>query len=259
MSTTPYHIGFGQADLEPKTTIALLSGDPHRSTMIATTKLANGRMLSDGRGLDSWAATLPSGRPIVCATSGMGGPSASIVINELAQIGIRTIIRIGTSGSIQPHVAAGSIVIPYAALSRSGAADDVAPTEYPAAADPFLTVALASAAAELGAASGVVHHVGITASVDTFFEGQGRTASSTNPHLLRRHEGMIDEYAHLGILNFEMEAATLFKLGGVYGLKTGCVLAIVAQRNASEDVDLSIKDRAVDVAVDIAIRAADTF
>jgi uridine phosphorylase len=177
----------------------------------------------------------------------------------LAQVGIRTIIRIGTSGSIQPHVAAGSIVIPYAALCRHGAADDVAPPEYPAAADPFLTVALAQAATDLAETSGVEHHVGITASVDTFFEGQGRTASSANPHLLRKHEGMIDEYAHLGILNFEMEAGTLFKLGGVYGIKTGCVLAIVAQRNASEDVDLSLKDRAIDVAIDIAVRAASAF
>ncbi len=254
-SLRPYHIGFGRADLAADTTIALLSGDPHRSTHIAKDRLANAQLLSDGRGLNSWAATLPTGRPVVCATSGMGAPSASIVINELAQIGITTIIRVGTSGSIQPHVAIGSVVIPYAALCRHGAAEDIAPTEYPAAADPFLTVALANTAKSLG----VSHHVGITASVDTFFEGQGRTTSSANPHLLRRHEGMIEEYVHLGILNFEMEAGTLFKMGGVYGLRTACVLAIIAQRNASETPDLALKDQAVDAAVSIAIQTADTF
>ncbi len=249
----PYHIGFGIADLAPDTTVALLSGDPHRSTHIATQRLGAAQMLSNGRGLDSWSAQLPSGRPVVCATSGMGAPSASIVINELAQIGIRTIIRIGTSGSIQPHVEVGSLVIPHAALCRHGAADDIAPTEYPAAADPFLTVSLANAAA----AAGISYHVGVTASVDTFFEGQGRTQSSANPHLLRKHEGMIEEYAHLGILNFEMEAGTLFKMGGVYGLRTACVLAIIAQRNASEEPDLAAKDRAIDDAITIAIAGAD--
>jgi uridine phosphorylase len=251
----PYHIGFGKADLPPETTVAFLSGDPHRSTYIANEHLFSANLLSDGRGLTSWAANLPGGRPVVCATSGMGAPSASIVINELAQIGITTIIRIGTSGSIQRHVEVGSLVIAYAALCRQGAAQDIAPTEYPAAADPFLTVALSQMATRMG----TPHQVGIVASVDTFFEGQGRTASSANPHLLRTHEGMIDEYARLGILSFEMEAGTLFKIGGVYGLQTACVLAIIAQRNASEDPDLTLKDQAIDSAIRLAVATADAF
>lgn len=256
MSTIrPYHIGFSAADLEEGTTIALLSGDPGRSRHIAESKLVGARLLSDERGLDSYAATLSNGRPVVCATSGMGAPSASIVINELAQIGITTIIRIGTSGSIQRHVAIGSVVIAHAALCRHGAADDIAPPEYPAAADPFLTVALANAASE----AGVAHHVGVTASVDTFFEGQERTATSANPHLLRRLQGSMDEYVNLGILNYEMEAGTLFKMGGVYGISTGCVLAIIAARHDAENPDLALKATAVDNAIDVAIRAAATW
>jgi uridine phosphorylase len=254
-STRPYHIGFGTADLPPDTTIALLSGDPKRSQHIALHRLTGGTLLSDERGLSSYSATLPGGKPVVCATSGMGAPSASIIINELVQVGIRTIIRIGTSGSIQPHVKSGSVVIPYASLTRHGAAEDIAPTQYPAAADPFLTVALAAAAQE----AGITHHVGITASVDTFFEGQGRTASSANPYLLRRLEGMIEEYVHLGILNFEMESGTLFKMGGVYGITTGCVLAIIAERTEDENPDLAKKDQAVEDAITIAIATADSW
>src|SRR5690606_29784526 len=105
--TALYHIGFGPEDLDEGTTVALLSGDPGRSELIATEHLSDSRDLSRHRGLDSFAARLPGGAPVVCATSGMGAPSMSIVVNELVQVGITTIIRIGTSGSIQDHVPTG--------------------------------------------------------------------------------------------------------------------------------------------------------
>ena len=248
-----YHIGFGAADLPAGTTIALLSGDPGRSELIASNYLGGMRELSRNRGLDGFVAELPGGAPVVCATSGMGAPSASIVVNELVQAGITTIIRIGTSGSIQEHVRSGSVVIPTGALTNHGAANDIAPPEFPAVADPFLTVALAGEAARLG----VDHHVGIVASTDTFFEGQERSESSANPHLLRRLRGMIDEYHDLGILSFEMEAGTLFKMGSVYGVRTAAVLGIVAQRHEAEEPDLSAKDVAVDAAIRVAIAGAD--
>ena len=216
-----YHIGFGPADLPAGTEIALLSGDPGRSELIATEHLDGMHVLSRNRGLDGFLATLPGGAPIVCATSGMGAPSASIVVNELVQAGIRTVIRIGTSGSIRDDVRIGSVVIPSGALTNQGAANDIAPPEFPAVADPFLTVALANAAGRLG----VEHHVGIVASTDTFFEGQERSGSSANPNLLRRLRGMIDEYHGLGILSFEMEAGTLFKMGAAYGVRTAACSA----------------------------------
>ena len=135
-----YHLGFGAGDLDDGTTIALLSGDPSRSERIASEHLDGMRVLSRHRGLDAFAATLPGGAPVVCATSGMGAPSMSIVVNELVQVGIRAIIRIGTSGSIQEHVRIGSVVIGSGALTNQGAALDIAPVEFPAVADPFLTV-----------------------------------------------------------------------------------------------------------------------
>ncbi|MBA3281653.1 MAG: nucleoside phosphorylase [Acidimicrobiia bacterium] len=250
-----YHLGFGRSDLPEGCDLVLLSGDPGRSELLATEHLTDGRPLGRNRGLDSYLARLPGGRPVICATSGMGAPSMSIVVNELVQVGARTIIRIGTSGSIQDDVRAGHVVIGSSALTNQGAADDVAPVQYPAAANPFLTVALARAATRLG----VVHHVGTVASTDTFFEGQERSASSANPHLLRRLVGTIDEYAGLGILSFEMEAGTLFKMGGVYGFAAGCVVGVVAQRTEDESVDLAEKDAAVDRAIRTAIEAADRW
>ena len=253
MNERLYHVGFGAADLPAGTTLALLSGDPGRSELIATQHLAGSHELARNRGLDAFVAELPGGRPVVCATSGMGAPSMSIVVNELVQAGITTIVRIGTSGSIQDHVRAGHVVIGSGALTNQGAADDIAPPQFPAAADPFLTVALARAAAALG----VTHHVGVMASTDTFFEGQERSASSANPHLLRRLRGMIDEYRDLNVLSFEMEAGTLFKMGLVYGFAAGCVVGIVAQRTEDERPDLTEKDAAVDRAITVAIAAAD--
>jgi uridine phosphorylase len=250
-----YHINFAKEDLgknPPK--IALLSGEPERSRDIAQNHLQNAFMLSEYRGLNSYLAYLPNQEPILVATSGMGAPSLSIVVNELIQVGIAKIIRIGTCGSIQPHVSIGSLVISQAALCRQGAASDIAPIEYPAAADPFLTVALVRSARELN----LDYHLGITASVDTFYEGQERYQSSANPNLQRWLQGITEEYRALNILNYEMEAGTLFKMAGVYRFAAACICAVVAQRTEQETVVIKSKETAVKNAIAVAIKAAET-
>ena len=110
---------------------------------------------------------------------------------------------------------------------------------------------------EAPASLGVDHHVGVMASVDTFYEGQERSASSANPQLLRRLRGLIDEYQALGILNFEMEAGTLFKMGAVYGFAAGAVCAIVAQRSQAEEPLHDVVAAAVDRAIRVAVAAAE--
>lgn len=256
MSDRLYHVGFGRSDLGADApTVVLLSGDPNRSKHIAEARLTNSRTLSENRGLNSYVADLPNGQPVLCATSGMGGPSTSIVLNELAQIGLTTVIRVGTTGSIQPHVPAGSVIISSAALSRQGAALDIAPAEFPAVADPFLTVRLSAEADRLG----IEHYVGITASVDTFFEGQERTQSSANPVLLRRLQGITAEYRALGILNYEMESATVFTIASVYGMRAGCICAVVAQRTEGENVIMAEKDDAIERAISVAIATAQSW
>ena len=248
-----YHIGFGSSDLGgwvPE--LVLLSGDPQRSEFIATQRLTNSRLLSEHRGLTSYVAMLPNGVEVLCSTSGMGGPSTSIVMNELAQLGARTVIRVGTTGSLQPYVNVGSVIITNAALRRQGATLDLAPVEFPAVSDPFVTVALADAATSLR----VPYHVGITASVDTFFEGQERSASSANPHLLRHLQGITEEYRHLGVLNYEMESATVFTCASIYGMRAGCVCAVIAQRTEGENVVMEAKDEAIERTIAVAIAAS---
>ena len=250
-----YHVGFGLSDLEPNPPIvALLSGDPERAKLIADTYLEDVTTLSEHRGLFSYVGTLENGKRMLSATSGMGAPSLSIVVNELIQLGIKTIIRVGTCGSIQDHVKAGSVVISKAALCRQGAANDIAPLEYPSSADPFVTVAMANTAKELN----VEHHVGITASVDTFYEGQERSGGA-NPHLMRSNQGMILEYMNLNVLNFEMESGTLFKMANVYGFQAACVCAVVAQRTENESIVLEKKDQAIKNAILVAVKTAAQF
>lgn len=244
-----YHIGFGRDDLgQNPPTIALLSGDPERACSIAQKYFQDVRLLSENRGLNSYLGNLANGITILSATSGMGAPSLSIVVNELIQVGIRKIIRIGTCGSIQAHVPVGSIVISSAALCRQGAANDLAPVEYPASADPFLTVSLVKAARELK----IEYYMGITASVDTFYEGQERI-DSANPYLRRSLQGITEEYRRLNILNYEMECGTLFKMAGVYNFAAACVCGVVAQRTVGENVILEEKDLAVSKAIAVAI------
>lgn len=247
-----HHVLFGSDDLpSPSPTFAFLSGDPERARKVAHEHLTDVTTLSENRGLNSYLGYL-DGVPVLSCTSGMGGPSASIVINELAQLGLKTIVRIGTTGSIQPHVRAGSVIITQAALCRQGAANDIAPVEFPSAADPFLTVTLAEAAREIG----VAVHVGVTASVDTFFEGQERSQSSANPHLMRSLQGMTEEFRHLGVLNYEMESGLLFKQCLVYGLAAGCVLAVIAERTESEEILLDAKVIAERDAIAVAVAGA---
>jgi len=179
----------------------------------------------------------------------MGAPSMSIVVNELVQVGINKIVRIGTCGSIQPHVEVGSVVISQGSLCRQGAANDIAPPEYPAVADPFLTVALANTASTLKHD----YHLGITASVDTFYEGQERTESSANQHLQLWLRGITEQYRRLNILNYEMESGTLLKMAGVYGFAAACICAVVAQRTEGEKVIVEQKQLAIERAIAIAV------
>jgi len=249
-----YHIGFNTGDLgEHPPITALLCGAPERTRQIAMTTegVSCLKTLSQNRGLHSYLLALDTGQPLLAATSGMGAPSLSIVVNELFAAGIRRIIRVGTCGSIQKRVRVGSVVISNAALCRQGAANDIAPPEYPAAADPFLTVALAEAARNLR----IEHHVGLTASVDTFYEGQERVTTSANPYLLRHLQGVTEEYRRLNILNYEMEAGTLFKMAGVYGFSAGCICGVLAGRTASESIDPDRKELAQKNAIRVALKA----
>ncbi|MEL7522784.1 MAG: uridine phosphorylase, partial [Cyanobacteria bacterium J06553_1] len=148
----------------------------------------------------------------------------------------------------QPSVNVGDIVISQASLCRQGTALDIAPPEYPAVADPFLTVALVETARQLD----IPYHLGLTASVDSFYEGQERV-DSANPRLQPWLQGITESYRQLNILNYEMEVGTLFKMAGVYGFQAACVCAVVAQRTTAESIMLADKEATVQKAISVAM------
>ena len=137
-------------------------------------------------------------RPVLVCSTGMGGPSTAICLEELARLGIKRVIRVGTTGSIQEGLELGDVVIIKAAVRLEGTSAHYAPLEFPAVADFELTQLLAYAAL----VESVPHQVGICCSSDTFWPGQERYDSFTG-YVLRRFQGSMKEWQQLGVTNYE--------------------------------------------------------
>ncbi|ACS89467.1 MULTISPECIES: uridine phosphorylase [Thermococcus] len=168
------------------------------------------------------------GVPISVVSTGIGGPSAAIAIEELAAIGADTFIRVGSTGAIQPGIEIGDLIIAKAAVRLEGTSKQYVRAEYPASADIEVTLALIEAAETLG----VKYHVGITASTDSFYVGQARPGLDGYFPSFAKH--LIDDLRQAKVTNFEMEAATLYTLANIYGLRAGCVCAVFANRITNE-------------------------
>ena len=150
-------------------TVAVMPGDPGRVEPIAS-QLDDPVFLASKREYTSWRGTL-DGKPIIVCSTGIGGPSTSIATEELAQLGVRTFLRVGTTGAIQPHINVADVIVTQAAVRLDGASGHFAPLEYPATSHFDCTAALVAAADK----SGLPYHVGITASSDTFYPGKNAT------------------------------------------------------------------------------------
>ena len=168
------------------------------------------------------------GVPISATSTGIGGPSTAIAIEELAAIGADTFIRVGSTGAIQPGMKIGDLIIAKAAVRREGTSKQYVRAEYPASADIEVTLALIEAAETLG----IPYHLGITASTDSFYLGQGRPG--LNGYFPSFARNIVDDLRQANVTNFEMEAATLYTLANIYGLRAGCVCAVFANRITNE-------------------------
>ncbi len=246
-----YHLHLTDEQIEGAK-IALLPGDPARVEKIAkTAPLERARFLSSKREFTTWIGYIGQ-TPVLTASTGIGGPSTSIAVEELAQLGVRIFIRVGTAGAIQPHINIGDVIITTGAVRLDGASRHYAPLEYPAVADCEIVRALLHAAQTLK----IPHHVGITCSSDTFYPGQERydTFSGYVPRHLR---GSLEEWQRLNVLNYEMEAATLLVMCSALGLQAGCVAGVAAQRTRSEAVALDQLQRSEENAIRVATKAVE--
>jgi uridine phosphorylase len=149
----------------------------------------------------------------------------------------------------------GDVIVSSGAVRLDGASTHYAPIEYPAVAHHEVVAALLEAAR----GAGVTARAGITCTCDTFYPGQERHDSFTG-YVPRRFQGITEEWRRLGVLNYEMEAATLLTLASTMGLRAGCAAGVVVNRTRSEHVtadDLAAGERhAVVVAVGAAVRLA---
>jgi uridine phosphorylase len=230
-------------------TLAIVPGDPGR---VAPTARAMDRceFLATNREFTTWLGWLDETPVVVCST-GIGGPSVSICVEELAQLGIRTFLRLGTTGAIQPEMQLGDVVVTTGAIRLDGASQHFAPLVFPAVADFECTTALVTAAR----AAGVGLHIGVTVSSDTFYQGQERydTYSGRVPEHLR---GSLGEWRSMGALNYEMETATLFTMCATQGLHAGCVAGVIVNRTQSETPDEGLASRVQATTVAIVVDAA---
>ncbi|MDO8427314.1 MAG: uridine phosphorylase [Deltaproteobacteria bacterium] len=205
--------------------VALLPGDPARCEKIAGAISkeygGNFKKIASKREFTTCLADV-SGSKVLVTSTGIGGPSTSIAIDELAQLGVTTFVRVGTTGAIQDYIKNGDCVITTGSVRLDGASTHYAPIEYPAVADFNVVKALIEGARK----AGIAFHTGVTASSDTFYPGEERKDSFMQ-YVLRRFRGATAELKALHVLNYEMESSTVLTLTASMGLKGGCVTGVV--------------------------------
>jgi uridine phosphorylase len=243
-----FHLGLNASDINGAT-LAIVPGDPNRVERIAQL-LDEPRALAAHREFTSWTGKLGGKSVVVCST-GIGGPSTSIAVEELAQLGVTTFLRVGTTGGIQPNVNPGDVIVTTGAVRLDGASLHFAPMEFPAVADFECTTALVAAARD----SGSTVHVGITASSDTFYPGQERYDTTTG-RVVERFRGSLDEWQSMGVLNYEMESATLFTMCASSSWRAGCVAGVLVNRTQQETPDAATIAATESNAVAIVVAAA---
>ncbi|MGB5984227.1 MAG: uridine phosphorylase [Desulfobacterales bacterium] len=225
-----YHIGLCRKDLQGAQ-IAILPGDPGRVAYLTEMLAPSPVELAVNREYTSYLARVGKQTALVMST-GMGGPSMGIALEELAMIGVKQFIRVGTTGTIQESIQIGDLILSSGAVRLDGTSGHYAPLEYPAVADFKLNLGLTQAAEALSIS--LTH--GLTASSDSFYPGQERYDSFSG-FVRRRFQDSLAEWRKLNVLNFEMEAAALFTICSVFGLQAACICAVIAKRTQSEQVD----------------------
>jgi DeoD family purine-nucleoside phosphorylase len=193
--------------LQPTADLAervLLPGDPARALMLAELLLEGTKMFNHHRGLWGYTGLASDGAPLTIQSTGMGGPSAAIVISELADLGARRMLRVGTCGALQAGLELGDLLVATEAIPADGTSRSLGAGDRIPAGPELLAVLSASVAGEPGVHSGPV------VSTDLFYDRRG----------LERH------WSEAGALAVEMEAATLYTLAAGRELDAAAVLVV---------------------------------
>jgi len=211
-----YHV---QVTAEQVGKYVIMPGDPGRVPKIAAL-LDDAEHIATNREYVTYTGSL-NGTPVSVCSTGIGGPSAAIAIEELIKCGCHTFIRVGTSGGMNLKVTGGDLVVVSAAIRGDGTSAEYLTPDYPAVADFDVTSALAEAAKELSSGDeGNTYHVGVAQSKDSFY-------GEIEPEVMPEASRLInrwDAYVKSGCLASEMEAATLYAVALVREVRAGAVL-----------------------------------
>ena len=224
----------------------ILPGDPGRCEKIASL-LDDASLMAVNREFTTYTGTLDGVRVSVSST-GIGGPSAAIAMEELYRCGARTFIRIGTCGGMQTDVLGGDLVIASGAIRMEGTSKEYAPIEYPAVADFTIVNALMQAAENLKYS----YHVGVVECKDSFYGQHEPEKKPVGYDLLNKW----DAWIKCGALASEMESAAMFIVGSTLRVRVGTVLLVVANQERAK-MGLSNQqahdtERAIEAAVEAA-------
>lgn len=237
-----YHIGVGKEDIGE---YVLLPGDPKRCEKIAQ-YFDNPKLVGDSREYVTYTGTL-DGVKVSVTSTGIGGPSASIALEELVACGAHTFIRIGTCGGMQLDVKSGDVVIATGAIRFEGTTKEYAPIEFPAVANLQVTNALVNAAEKLKQ----TYHAGVVQCKDAFY-GQHRPETLPNAaELLNKW----DAWCKLGTLASEMESAALFIVASYLKVRCGsCFLVVANQERAKNNLE-NPQVHDTNIAIKVAVEA----
>ncbi len=217
-----YHIALKKGDVGR---YVILPGDPGRCEKIAK-YFDNAVLVGQNREYTTYTGTL-LGEKVSVTSTGIGGPSASIAMEELVRIGADTFIRVGTCGGINLNVKSGDCVIAGGAIRHEGTSREYAPIEFPAVADFEVTCALRDAAVDLG----YRYHVGVVQNKDSFYGQHSPNDMPVYYELNNKWEA----WKRLGVLASEMESAALFTVAAARGVRCGTVLHTVWNQERKEE------------------------
>ncbi len=212
-----YHIGLKEGDVGK---YVLLPGDPKRCEKIAR-YFDEPQLVADRREFTTYTGYL-NGEKVSVTSTGIGGASAAIALEELVKVGADTFIRVGTCGGIDLNVKGGDIVIASGAIRMEGTSREYAPIEFPAVADIDIVNALIKAAKNLGYNS----HTGVVQCKDSFYGQHDPERMPVCYELQNKWEA----WKRLGCLASEMESAALFVVSSFLRVKTGSVFLTVANQ-----------------------------
>lgn len=238
-----YHINLSK---ENTAKYAILPGDPGRVEKIAAL-LDNPKEVSFNREYKTYEGFIDSQKVLVVST-GIGGPSTAICVEELTKIGVDTFIRIGTCGGMQMNVNPGDLIIASGAIRMEGTSREYLPIEFPAVADFMVTSALSKAAKNLK----YTHHIGVVQAKDSFYSQHDPDSMGVSDELKSKWKAWIKG----GCLASEMESAALYIVSAVRGLRAGSIFHCVwNQEQAGHGMPQDNKNSDTSSAIRTAIEA----